>query len=255
MRLCLNVCADKAENARQCHSYQTPFGIRTIAFNAKKGFLLNGEKVYLKGVCMHHDLGPLGAAVHRRGIERQLELLKEMGCNSIRTSHNPPTPELLELCDQMGFVVIDEAFDCWEKSKVKNDYGILFKEWHEKDIVALARRDRNHPCIIMWSTGNEVPEQGSQAHGHEISRKLTAIFHREDPTRPVTAGCNNPQSAWNGFADTFSLFGFNYKPHLYKKFTENRSDQFYYSSESSSCVSSRGEYFFPVNEEKNMRIF
>ncbi len=234
--------------------YETTFGIRTAVFDAKKGFLLNGKHVYLKGVCLHHDLGPLGAAVYRRGLERQLEILKEMGCNSIRTSHNPPTPELLELCDTMGFVVIDEAFDCWAKGKTHNDYAALFKDWHEKDIVAMVHRDRNHPSVILWSSGNEIREQGSIS-GHALSRQLTEIFHREDPTRPVTAGCNYPQSASNGFADTVDVYGFNYKPHMYKEFIQQHPEQPFYSSESSSCISSRGEYFFPVSDKKDEGFF
>lgn len=235
--------------------YDTPFGIRTAQFDAKQGFLLNGKHLYLKGVCLHHDMGPLGAAIHRRAIERQLEVLKEMGCNAIRTSHNPPTPELLELCDQMGFVVIDEAFDCWEKRKTKNDYGTLFDQWHEKDIAAMVHRDRNHPCVILWSSGNEILEQGAGEQGRDISRMLTSLFHREDPTRPVTAGCNWPDSAWNGFADTVDVYGFNYKPQLYKEFSQRRPDQPFYSSESSSTLSSRGEYFFPVSEDREGGFF
>lgn len=242
------------KDGRPVDTYQTPFGIRTAEFHAKKGFLLNGKRLYLKGVCLHHDLGPLGAAVHRRGIERQLEILKEMGCNSIRTSHNPPTPELLELCDRMGFVVIDEAFDCWKTGKTPNDYQLLYDEWHEKDIVSLVRRDRNHPCVIAWSSGNEVREQNSSG-GHAISRHLTSVFHREDPTRPVTVGCNNPKAAWNGFADTVDVFGFNYKPNMYKQFMQKRPNQPFYSSESASCISSRGEYFFPVSENKAKGFF
>lgn len=233
---------------------ETPFGIRTAKFDAKKGFLLNGERLYLKGVCLHHDLGPLGTAVHRRGIERQLEILKEMGCNSIRTSHNPPAPELLEFCDKMGLVVLDEAFDCWANGKTSNDYGTLFTEWHEKDVTALVRRDRNHPSVIAWSSGNEIGEQGYKS-GHELSSHLTSIFHRLDPTRPVTAGCNYPQAPWNGFADTIDVYGFNYKPHLYYHFREHRPDQAFYSSESASCISSRGEYFFPVSEKTDEGFF
>ena len=243
------------QNGRVVDLYQTPFGIRTLEFDAKRGFLLNGKKVYLKGVCLHHDLGPLGTAVHPRGIERQLELLKEMGCNSIRTSHNPPAPELPELCDRMGFVVIDEAFDCWQACKTKNDYGRHFNDWHETDIASLVRRDRNHPCVIAWSSGNEIHEQGGTNDGHALSQMLTDLYHRLDPTRPVTAGCNWPSAATNGFADTLDLYGFNYKPHLYAEFARNRPDQPFYSSESSSCVSSRGEYFFPVSDDKSQGFF
>ena len=146
-------------------AYETPFGIRTIEFTADRGFLLNGERVPLNGVCDHHDLGALGTAINARALERQLELLQEMGCNAIRTSHNPPAPELLELCDRMGMLVMDEAFDCWGRGKKPNDYHLLFPDWHEKDLRALVRRDRNHPCVILWSIGNEIPEQGSAPGG------------------------------------------------------------------------------------------
>src|SRR5262249_26967685 len=149
-----------------------------------------GEILKIQGVCNHHDLGALGAALNVRALERQLEMLQEMGCNAIRTSHNPPAPELLDLCDRMGFLVMDEAFDCWVRGKRTNDYGLLFPDWHEKDWRAQIRRDRNHPCIILWSIGNEVHEQSSK-DGRTISAGLTRIAHEEDPTRPVTVGCNN----------------------------------------------------------------
>ena len=230
--------------------YETIFGIRSAVFDAYEGFLLNGERVALNGVCLHHDLGPLGTAVYKRAIERQLELLADMGCNAIRTSHNMPAPELLEMCDRKGFVVLDEAFDCWERGKTPNDYHLLFKDWHEKDIVNFVRRDRNHPSVVVWSSGNEILEQGDTGRGHEVSRDLTGIFHREDPSRQVTAGCNYPQAANNGFQETIDVFGFNYKPHLYEKFHRDNKTIPYYSSESASCVSSRGEYFFPVSDNK-----
>src|SRR5205085_6332758 len=140
---------------------ETPFGIRTIAFDPERGFLLNGRRVAIQGVCNHHDLGALGTAVHPRALERQIELLKEMGANAIRTSHNPPAPELLELCDRMGMVVMVEAFDCWKAGKRRNDYQQLFVDWHEKDLRAMVRRDRNHPSVILWSIGNEIREQGN----------------------------------------------------------------------------------------------
>ena len=240
---------------RTVDTYDTPFGIRSAKFDPDKGFILNGRRVPLNGVCMHHDLGPLGSAVHKRAIERQLEILAEMGCNAIRTSHNMPAPELLELCDRKGFLVLNEAFDCWERGKNQNDYHLYFKQWHEKDLVNFIHRDRNHPCVILWSSGNEIPEQGDPGHGHDISRELTGIFHREDPTRPVTSGCNHPGAASNGFQNTIDVYGFNYKPRMYTKFHQDNPNKPYYSSESSSCVSSRGEYYFPVSDKQNEGFF
>jgi beta-galactosidase len=241
-------------DGKETDRVETPFGIRTAVWDAEKGFLLNGRVVKLNGVCNHHDLGPLGSAVYTRGIERQLELLKEMGCNAIRTSHNMPAPELLDICDRMGFLVIDEAFDCWRRSKTRNDYARDFEAWHERDVVNFVRRDRNHPCVIAWSSGNEVPEQGNAA-GQEVSRHLTALFKREDPTRPVTAGCNFPQAGTNGFSETFDLMGYNYKPHLYDDFHARYPKQPVYGSETASCVSSYGEYFFPVEQDKAKGFF
>jgi beta-galactosidase len=229
--------------------YETPFGIRTIQFDAEKGFFLNGEHVRLNGVCNHHDLGALGAAINTRAIERQLEILKEMGCNAIRTSHNPPAPELLDLCDQMGLVIMDEFSDTWSRAKKPNGYALLFKDWAEKDLRALIRRDRNHPSVILWSTGNEIGEQGSPA-GHKISEALTAIVHQEDPTRLVTVGCNNAAAGYNGFQKTLDVFGYNYKPHEYGKFRAANPTLPLLGSETASCISSRGEYFFPVSDNK-----
>ena len=231
-------------------TYETPFGLRTIKFTADNGFLLNGERVPLNGVCDHHDLGALGAAINTRALERQLELLKEMGGNAIRTSHNPPAPELLDLCDRLGFVVMDEAFDCWVRGKKKNDYHLLFPDWHEQDLRALVRRDRNHPCVVLCSIGNEISEQGSPA-GHKVAGELAAIVHSEDPTRPVTAGCNNTAAGYNGFQKQVDVFGYNYKPGEYGKFRQANPALPLFASETSSCVSSRGEYFFPVSNDKS----
>jgi beta-galactosidase len=238
------------QNGKAVDSYETVFGIRTIRFDAARGFLLNGGPFELKGVCNHHDLGALGAAVNRRALERQLEILKEMGVNAIRTSHNPPAPELLDLADRMGFLVMDEAFDAWRRSKKKNDYHLLFDDWHEKDLRALVRRDRNHPSVILWSTGNEIGEQGTP-EGHRVSQMLTDIVHSEDPTRPVTAGANNTGAGYNGFQKTVDVFGYNYKPQEYGKFREKNPAIPLFASETSSTVSSRGEYFFPVEEDKD----
>ena len=232
---------------------ETPFGLRDVRFDPNEGFILNGRRLRLNGVCMHHDLGPLGAAMNRRALERQLEILADMGCNAIRTSHNPPAPELLDLCDSMGFLVIDEAFDEWQMAKVDNGYHILFDQWAERDLRAMIRRDRNHPCVIMWSIGNEIGEQSSE-NGAEVARFLTAICHDEDPTRPVTAGFNNSEGAIrNGLAAAVDIPGWNYKPHLYEQVHRDHPDWVAYGSETESCVSSRTEYCFPVEEERDVR--
>lgn len=226
------------------------FGFRTIRFDKDTGFYLNEKPVKLKGVCLHHDLGPIGAAVNTRAIERQLEIMKEMGCNAIRTSHNPPTPELLDLCDRMGFVVQVEAFDEWKTGKNANGYHCFFDEWAERDLKAMIRRDRNHPSIIMWSIGNEIREQ-IQSDGVETAQKLVDICHREDPTRPTTAGFNLHNDAIkNGLANVIDLVGFNYKPYDYKKQHKAHPDYIIYGSETSSTVSSRGEYKFPATEKR-----
>jgi beta-galactosidase len=236
-------------NGRIIDTQETAFGIRTIKFDVAKGFLLNGEQVRLNGVCDHHDLGALGAAINLRALERQLEILKEMGVNAVRTSHNPPAPELLDLCDRMGIVVMDEAFDAWRRGKKKNDYHLLFDDWHEKDLRAQIRRDRNHPSIILWSIGNEIGEQGN-AEGHKLSAELARIAHEEDSTRPVTAGANNLNAGYNGFQKTVDVFGYNYKPTEYGKFRAANPSIPLFASETASTVSSRGEYFFPVAEDK-----
>lgn len=238
------------QDGKLVDTVETTFGIRSIRYT-KEGFFLNGKKVRMNGVCQHHDLGPLGAAINTRALERQIEILQEMGCNAIRTAHNPPAPELLDLCDRMGILVQVEAFDCWKTGKISNDYSRYFPEWHEKDLLAMVRRDRNHPCVVMWSTGNEVREQ-IQPGGHEISSRLTEIIKAVDTTRPVTAGCSKPETGFNGFQKTVDVFGFNYKPHLYEKFRAENPDTPLYGSETASTVSSRGEYFFPVSDEKHM---
>ena len=228
----------------------TPFGIRSFEFTKDNGFLLNGERVPLNGVCNHHDLGALGAAINVRALERQLEILKAMGCNAIRTSHNPPAPELLDLCDRMGFVVMDEAFDMWAAKKKRNDYHLLYPDWHEADVRALVRRDRNHPSIVFWSIGNEIPEQSNTNRFH-VARELASLVREEDPTRPITAGCNHVVAGYNGFQNIVDVFGFNYKPGQYPKVREVNPNIPLFSSESSSCVSSSGEYFFPVSDDKS----
>jgi beta-galactosidase len=234
------------ENGDTVDDYETPFGIRTIKFDADQGFFLNGKHVRLNGVCDHSDEGALGTAVNTRALERQVQLLKEMGCNAIRTSHNPPAPELLDLCDRLGMLVMDESFDCWQKGKRPNDYHLIFNDWHEKDWRAELRRDRNHPSIILWSIGNEIPDQPS-ARGRAIAGELRAIAHQEDPTRPVTAACDHIESAFNGFGTNLDVFGYNYKPWGYARAHAANPTQPIFGSETASCISSRGEYFFPVS--------
>ncbi|MEI6892632.1 MAG: beta-galactosidase GalB [Pontiella sp.] len=233
---------------------ENKFGIRTIEFTADRGFLLNGKRVQMNGVCMHHDLGPLGAALNLRALERQLEILKEMGCNAIRTSHNPPAPELLMLCDRMGILLQIEAFDCWATGKTLNDYSNFFQEWNERDLKSMIYRDRNHPSVVMWSTGNEVREQWDKGENFKIAQALTDLVHQLDPTRPVTVGCNNGQAGWNGFQKTTDLFGYNYKPHLYPTFHKQHPGQPVYGSETASTISSRGEYFFPLPKKKTQGL-
>jgi beta-galactosidase len=228
--------------------YETPFGIRTIDWGPGKGFLLNGRRVSLKGVCNHHDTGALGAAVNRRAIERQLEILKRMGANAVRTSHNPPAPELLDAADRMGFLVLDEAFDMWGKTKVKNGHGKYFAEWGERDLRDMIRRDRNHPSVVMWSIGNEILEQ-ADADGWQVARRLTDICHEEDPTRPVTAGFNQVENAIkNRLAEQVDIPGFNYGVREYAKILAAHPGWTIVGAETASCVSSRGVYHLPIEK-------
>jgi len=233
-------------------TYNTPFGIRTTEFTARNGFLLNGRRVEIQGTCNHHDLGSLGAAINTSALRRQLSILKEMGCNSLRTSHNPPAPELLELADQLGFLVWDEAFDCWKGGKKKLDYNKLYDQWHEKDLKALVRRDRNHPSVFIWSIGNEVPDQKDV----EMTRHLAAIVRSEDPTRPVSNGYNDPdRSREAGSPVSLDIMGVNYFFNQQPKWDADPrySNKPTLGSETSSCVTSRGEYFFGT-EYKNWQI-
>lgn len=236
------------ESGTYVEEYITPFGVRSSEVRTD-GYFLNGEKTFLKGVCLHHDAGALGAAWNTTAWERRLKLLKEMGCNAIRTSHNPPAPELLTLCDQLGFVVLDEFTDTWTWAKKPNGYAKLFKEWAEKDMTALIHRDRNHPSVIMWSIGNECWEQGDTLRWW-IPLKLTDICHREDPTRPTTAGNDNLWASSQPYAATIDVYGFNYKPHAYDSFHKARPHQPVFGSETASCISTRGWYRFPVTEDK-----
>jgi beta-galactosidase len=232
------------QGATLADRYETNFGFRTLDFTARNGFLLNGRRVEIQGVCNHHDLGALGAAFNTRAAARQLEILKEMGCNAIRTSHNPPAPELADLCDKMGFLIMIEAFDTWRIGKKPKDYNLIFDAWHTEDLKAMVRRDRNHPSVFMWSIGNEVPDQG---HPY-LATALRSIVKSEDNTRPVTAGCDNGDSGTNGFQKTLDVFGINYHLSDYKRFYDlkDNSNLGLISTESASTVSSRGEYFFPI---------
>jgi beta-galactosidase len=224
----------------------TAFGLRSIAFSRESGLLINGRSLRLHGVCLHHDLGALGAAVNRRAIERQLLLLKAAGVNAIRTSHNPPAPELLDEADRLGFLVMDEAFDVWRISKTPNDYSHDFDEWSERDLKDMVRRDRNHPSVIIWSIGNEVPEQ-EEADGWEIARRLVEFVREIDTTRPTTAAFNDWGDAIrNRLADQVDVPGFNYQPMHYKEILEQHPSWIIVGSETASCVSSRGVYRLPL---------
>ena len=261
-------------------TYETTTGIRSFEFSAEKGFVLNGEQVKIKGVCMHHDLGCLGVAVNTRAIERQLEILQEMGCNGIRCSHNPPAPELLQLCDEMGFIVMDETFDMWRKKKTRYDYSLYFNEWHERDLTDLMLRDRNHPSIFMWSIGNEVLEQWSDANadtlsleeanmilnfGHSaemlakegsemsvnslLTKKLADMTRALDPTRPVTAGCNEPNPYNHLFASgALDIIGFNYHDDWFMGVPQNFPGKPFIVTESVSSLMTRGYYKMPSDK-------
>ena len=264
-------------NGAQIDSRETTFGVRSIEWK-KDGFYLNGERVRLKGVCEHHDLGALGAAFHTRAYERKIEILKEMGCNSIRMTHNPPAPEVLELCDKHGILVIDELFDIWKRQKYEkvNGYHIYWDAWWKKDVRNFMLRDRNHPCIIAWSGGNEIMEQSMydldsiranrakysseekfrrslrdaeawNAMNLSIGHSLRDEIRKYDVTRPYTVGCND-QNAWkHDFIGTMDIYGFNYKPHLYDDFRLRHPDMPYYGSETCSCVGTRDTYNFPLD--------
>jgi beta-galactosidase len=243
--------------------YETPFGIRSLRFDADRGFFINGEHVLLKGVCLHHDLGALGAAFNARAAQRQLEILQAMGCNAIRTAHNPPAPEFLELADRMGFLVLDEMFDCWQRGKTPNDYHLLFNDWHEQDARAQIRRDRNHPSVFLWSIGNEVGEQYTGTNGAALAQQLCDIVHEEDPTRPVTTAMNyaKPDMPLPAVVD---VIGLNYQgegirydgayrdlrgirtPPQFDAFHQKFPNKMILETENADAFSSRGEYLFPV---------
>lgn len=233
-------------------TYSTRFGIRSLEYIPEKGFFLNGEYTKFKGVCNHHDLGPLGAAVNKAALRHQIEMLQDMGANAIRTSHNMPAPELVELCDEMGMMLMIEPFDDWGfRPKSPNGYGSIFKEWAEKDMVNMLRHYRNNPSVVMWSIGNEVPSQWGPDGVSEL-QMLMDICHREDPTRPVTCGMDQIGSVLdNGFAATLDIPGFNYKPQYYLRAYETLPQKLVLGSETASTVSSRGCYMFPVELKAN----
>lgn len=252
--------------------YDTTFGIRKIEFNPTQGLLVNNQKIKIQGVNQHHDLGALGAAFNFRAAQRQLEILRELGCNAIRFSHNPPAPELLDLTDQMGFLVINEVFDSWELKKTPHDFHLLFPDWHEADTRSFIRRDRNHPSIIAWSFGNEVGEQYSDKAGALIAQKLIDIVHEEDSTRPATASQNyaKPDMPFSKVVDFLSLNyqgegirdapaylhlknGIRTSP-LYPAFQKAFPDKMIVSSETSSALSTRGSYLFPVTQENSAPV-
>jgi len=228
----------------------TRFGIRTIEYRAGEGFLLNGEVRKFKGVCLHHDLGPLGAAINIAALRRQLTIMKDMGCNAIRSAHNMPSPEQLELCNEMGFMFIAESFDEWAKPKVKNGYNRFFNEWAERDVTNLVRATRNNPCIVMWSAGNEVPDQWGN-EGIKRLKWLQDMFHREDPTRLVTVGMDQVANTLkNGFGAMLDIPGLNYRLPLYGEAFERFPQGLILGSETASTISSRGIYKFPVEQAK-----
>ena len=235
-----------AADGRLLDRYEMVFGIRSIEYIPYKGFFLNGEKTEFKGVCNHHDLGPLGAAVNVSALRHQLELLKDMGCNAVRTTHNMPAPELVRLCDEMGFMMMVESFDEWDIAKCENGYHRFFDEWAEKDMVNMLHQYRNSPSVVMWSIGNEVPTQCSPS-GYKVASFLQDICHREDPTRPVTCGMDQVDCILeNGFADMIDIPGINYRTFRYQEVYDSLSKGFVLGSETASTVSSRGVYKLPV---------
>lgn len=271
------------EDETKLDEYYTPFGIRDFKFDADTGFWLNGRNVKLLGVCMHHDMGALGTAVHRRALERQLDILESFGVNAIRTSHNPPTPELLDMCDRRGILVMDEAFDMWRRAKTKYDYARFFDKWHEKDLIDFIKRDRNHPSIVMWSVGNEILEQWDSQEQHNLddlpteqrnllmnflaknangeiseaemnpnvllTRHIVATLKEYDNTRPVTAGCNETRPFNNLLrSGAIDIVGFNYHEKDYDSVRVWYPDMPFIGSETASALNSRGFYLHPSSQ-------
>ena len=240
---------DKDGNRTLSDFHATTFGIRSIEVRPETGFYLNGVNRKFRGVCLHHDLGPLGAAVNTSALRHQLTMLKDMGCDAIRTTHNMPAPELIQLCDEMGFMVMIENFDEWDVAKCLNGYHRYFDEWAERDMVNMLRHYRNNPSVVMWSIGNEVPTQWTPG-GYEVATFLQDICHREDPTRPVTCGMDQIDAILhNGFGAVLDVPGFNYRAHRYLEGYETMPQKVLLGSETSSTVSSRGVYKFPVEKK------
>ncbi|MDB5282867.1 MAG: hypothetical protein JWO06_1942, partial [Bacteroidota bacterium] len=229
-------------------SYTNNIGIRYYHFDADKGFSLNGKSMKILGVCNHHDLGCLGAALNDRALERQLQILKNMGCNAIRTSHNPPAPELLDLCDKMGFLVMDEAFDCWYIKKTKYDFHRYFKKWHQTELCDMVLRDRSHPSVILWSIGNEINEQITP-NGGKIARELSGIVRQYDTTRLITSALSSlPFADRNGYAAALDVVGVNYQTRLYDSEKKKYPKRLYIGTETTSAVASRGVYHGPASK-------
>lgn len=236
-------------NGQPVDEYTTRFGIRSIEIIPDKGFYLNGRHRKFQGVCNHHDLGPLGAAINTAALRRQLTMLKDMGCDAIRTSHNMPAPELVELCDEMGFMMMIEPFDEWDIAKCKNGYHRFFNEWAEKDMVNMIHNYRNNPSVVMWSIGNEVPTQ-CNPQGYKVASFLQDICHREDPTRPVTCGMDQVSCILNnGFGAMIDVPGLNYRAHRYRETYNKLPQNIVLGSETASTVSSRGIYKFPAEKK------
>ena len=237
------------QNGRTVDEVTERVGIRTVLISRDGGFRLNGVSRKLKGVCLHHDLGPLGAAVSKAAIIRQVKLMKAMGCDAIRTAHNMPSQLQMQVCDSLGMMVMAESFDMWRYPKCKNGYARFFQEWSDRDIENLVLANRNHPAIVMWSIGNEIPEQGMKG-GREMAAHLQDLCHRLDPTRPVTQGCDRPDNALKtGFLQTMDVPGLNYRLHRYQSSYDQLPQGFLLGSETASTVSTRGAYYFPVVEK------
>ena len=233
-------------NKKLIDQTQQKVGIRTVRVAQYDGFQLNGVSRKIKGVCLHHDLGPIGAAVNKAALIRQIRTMKDMGCDAIRTAHNMPSTWQMEVCDSMGMMVMAESFDMWIYPKCKNGYALNFKDWADKDIENLVLNHRNHPSIVMWSIGNEIPEQWSE-EGRNISKHLQDLCHKFDPTRPVTQGMDRAEDALkSGFAQVMDVPGFNYRVHKYDNNIKQLPKSFLLGSETASTVSSRGVYKFPV---------
>ncbi len=234
------------EDSRIVDETSVNVGIRTVRVSKEHGFQLNGQTRKIKGVCLHHDLGPLGAAINKAALIRQVKMMKEMGCDAIRTSHNMPSQWQMDICDSLGMMVMAESFDMWNYPKCKNGYSRFFRDWNERDITNLVLAHRNHPSIVMWSIGNEIPEQWSE-EGRQTAIHLQGLCHALDPTRPVTHGCDQGDNALrSGFMQAMDVPGLNYRLNVYQKAHDTLTQGFVLGSETASTVSSRGTYYFPV---------